>query len=526
MPGQLKLETVLRPGQVVGTQYRVDALIAKGGMAAVWSGVNEHTGKRVALKVILRSFASNGDATELFRREALAASKVNHPNVVNIFDVIDHEGMTCIVMELLEGVTLGEYLKKNGPLSLEATAALLLPAMRGVAAANAKGVVHRDLKPGNIFLCIDPDGHMLTTKVLDFGISLMKGLGGEPSSATGTLAMFGTPAYMAPEAIALSPGIDGRADVYGFGVLFFEALTGKLPFIGPPGLELLKRVLTEPPPRVTAYRSDLSPEIDNLIDRALSKSADDRFGDMEHLIRATEDCLQALQPTPGGVTPMAGPSLSPPVESNCGTAIPVVQAPYEQELSKVANRNVTRALYSLASEAPRATDRAGIGESRKPASVDARSRARRQHVGRANSWNPPKRRAAMGVAMVVFLIVTAWVSVPASSSDSGGSRWQSATSSEIAARARRPVVSPLPETRITAVAAAATLDNPSGSVAGGESVRANGQRAPIAIPIRAAVSHPSKIVARGKSTSQWPPTADPTNQPLPPRAGRLSPSDF
>jgi serine/threonine-protein kinase len=387
-------------------------------------------------------------------------------------------------------------------------------------------VVHRDLKPGNIFLCIDPDGHLLTTKVLDFGISVMMGLGGELSTATGSLATFGTPAYMAPEAISLSPSIDARADVYGFGVLFFEALTGKVPFLGPPGLELLKRVLTEPPPRVTAYRTDLSPEIDNLIDRALSKSADDRFVDMEHLIRATEDCLLALQPTPGGETPMVGPSLIPPVKANCVMTVPMVQAPYEKDLSKGANRNVTRVLYSLASEAPRATDRAGIGESKKPASADACPRTRREHVAHADSWNPPNRLAAMVVAMVVFLIVTAWVSVPASSGDSGGGRRQSASSSEIAARARRPVVSPLPETKIPAPAAAANIDKESGSVAGGEGVRANGERAPIAIPIRTAVSHPSKIVARGKSTARWLPTADPTNQPLPPRAGRLSPSDF
>src|ERR1017187_9884733 len=98
MTGQANLETILRPGQLVGAQYRVEKLIAKGGRAAVWAGVNEHTGKRGALKVILQSFASNGQAVELFRREALAASRVNHPNVVNIFDVIGQGGMTCIVM--------------------------------------------------------------------------------------------------------------------------------------------------------------------------------------------------------------------------------------------------------------------------------------------------------------------------------------------------------------------------------------------------------------------------------------------
>jgi serine/threonine-protein kinase len=121
---------------------------------------------------MLPVFATVGEAMELFRREALAASRVNHPNVVNIFDVIEHEGMTCIVMELLEGETLGTYLASHGPLSLDEAVALLLPAMRGVAAANERGIIHRDLKPGNLFLCKDAQGRLLATKVLDFGISM------------------------------------------------------------------------------------------------------------------------------------------------------------------------------------------------------------------------------------------------------------------------------------------------------------------------------------------------------------------
>src|SRR5450631_721855 len=171
---EVSLETTLQPGQIVGGKYCVDRLIGKGGMAEVWAGTNERTGKRIALKAILRSFASSSDAIELFRREALASSRVNHPNVVNVFDVIDHEGMTCIVMEMLEGEPFGTYLKRKGYLGVDEAVALLLPAMRGVAAANAEGVIHRDLKPQNIFVCIDPDGRLITTKVLDFGISVIR----------------------------------------------------------------------------------------------------------------------------------------------------------------------------------------------------------------------------------------------------------------------------------------------------------------------------------------------------------------
>jgi serine/threonine-protein kinase len=521
MPGQAYCETILQTGQIVGAQYRVDKLIAKGGMAAVWSGVNLHTGKHIALKVVLRSFASNGEAAELFHREALAASKINHPNVVSIFDVIDHEGMTCIVMELLDGETLGNYLARSGPLSLETTVALLLPAMRGVAAANAQGVVHRDLKPGNIFLCSGPDGRLLTTKVLDFGISVIMRRSGDTSIATEPLAMFGTPAYMAPEAIELSLNIDGRADVYGFGVLFFEALTGKLPFLGPPGQDLLRRVLTDPAPKVTLYRPDLPSVVVRIIDCALAKNANDRFPNMEHLIRATEDCLLTLPPTRDALTTISGLFPIPLAAANPSTMAPMVQAVDEKRPTGRAHLAETRVLYSLASEAPRAADKAGIAQRM-------------------------SRRAAVGAAIVVFLIVMGWVTVPASSGDSGVGQDRSPSFSKIAAGARGPLVTPPPSHPAPAPSFASTADNSSHSIADSESARAmNAQLVPAQThetpriekadkaatdaskpSIRASAPNSSRRIFHGWSAASRSHAADLSNQPSVPRAGTLSPSDF
>ncbi len=288
---------VLRPDQIVGAKYRVERLLAQGGMAAVWAGTNIHTHKQVALKVMLPIFATMGEAMEMFRREALAASRVNHPNVVNIFDVIEHDGMTCIVMELLEGETLGTYLARRGALSLDETVALLLPAMRGVAAANECGVIHRDLKPGNLFLCKDGESRVLTTKVLDFGISMSAersidgtvhrhGVGAEESDVR-----FGTPAYMAPEDIESPQAVDRRADVYGFGVLLFEALTGKVPFPGPPGPELFAEILDRPPPSIGSFRPDLPLKLQLIVDRALAKKPAERFPDVDNLVHAIEEHL-------------------------------------------------------------------------------------------------------------------------------------------------------------------------------------------------------------------------------------------
>ena len=528
MPRQAKLETILRPGQLVGAQYRVDRLIAEGGMAAVWAGVNEHTGKRVALKVILRSFASNGDATELFRREALAASKVNHPNVVNIFDVIDHEGMTCIVMELFDGETLGSYMTRNGVLSLDKTLALLLPAMHGVAAANAQGVVHRDLKPANIFLCSSPEGQLITTKVLDFGVSVMMRQAGELAPATEHLGMFGTPAYMAPEAIEFSPNIDGRADVYGFGVLFFEALTGKLPFPGYPGLELLKRILTEPAPMVTLYRPDLPSDVVNLIACALAKKPDDRFPDMDHLIRATEDRLLPLLSTPGSLTQISGIFLLPEDKPNTGASVPVVQAVFEKEPSNLVHLSQTRELCSRASQASLGTSVDGLAPQRPLLLFNADTPKPRKRAFIRHPWRNLNHRVAMGTAMVAFSIVTTWVAIPASSSDSGAEQRQSPAVVFNAAPAPMPLaaVTALPSAPSPVPSPTVTADYPSDSMADRESVRAIVQHMLSEGLIRTDVPHSPGHSSRGRTTPRHPRPAELPAQPAAPRSGRLSFSDF
>lgn len=302
------VDTILRAGQLVDGKYRVEHLLGAGGMATVWAGTNERTGKQVALKVISRSLATTRVARDLFHREVLAASLVNHPNVVTIFDVIEHAGMACIVMELLEGEALGSYIARKGFLSVSEATGLLLPAMRGVAAANAQGVIHRDLKPPNIFICMEPDGRIVTTKVLDFGISVMVERALD-FSAGPTLAM-GTPAYMSPEHILGVPDIDGRADVYGFGVLLYESLTGQMAFPGGLGPGLFDCVLHEPVVPVTAARPDLPAGLVRIIEKAMAKDRDQRYADVNSMMVALEDELMPPTPAPRLLTPQAGvPSL-------------------------------------------------------------------------------------------------------------------------------------------------------------------------------------------------------------------------
>jgi len=323
------VNAILRAGQLVDGKYRVERLIGQGGMAAVWAGTNERTGKRVALKVILRSLATTREAQELFHSEVLAASRVNHPNVVTVFDVIEHEGMPCIVMELLDGEPLGNFIAFRGFLTVSEATMVLLPAMRGVAAAHAQGVIHRDLKPQNIFICIGPDGRVVTTKVLDFGISVMMERMMDHSAGPAPALAMGTPAYMSPEHLKGSARIDERSDVYGFGVLLYEALTGQIPFPGEPGPELFQRILNEPAPPLATLRPDLPAGLVGIVEKAMAKRPGDRYSNLNLLLGSIEDELAPATPAPRVLTPIAGVPESVLRERSSGRS--VVQAVVEQE---------------------------------------------------------------------------------------------------------------------------------------------------------------------------------------------------
>ena len=415
---QVPSDTTLHAGQIVAGKYCVDRLVGKGGMAEVWAGTNERTGKRIALKVILRSFASSSEAVELFRREALAGSRVNHPNVVNVFDVIDHDGMTCIVMEMLEGEPFGNYLRRKGYLGIDEAAALLLPAMRGVAAANAEGVVHRDLKPQNIFLCIGSDGRLITTKVLDFGISVMREKSVDSAQVTQILATHGTPAYMSPEHISGAPDIDARADVYGFGVLFFEALTGQLPFLGDPGPSLLVRILNEPAPKITLFRPDLPSQVVDIIHRAMAKDPRDRFASLNDFVRAVEEYIMPSSALPRALTPMAGvPIYAMSEQKSGGLADPVVQVFHRNEASGLTEINETRALFTLARDGKHDTGSGVKDPSREHFAFGEVQALTTTQVNLRPSLARSARQlfTGRGIAAVVFVavvVVVIWIAFP------------------------------------------------------------------------------------------------------------------
>ncbi len=298
-------QQTLSIGEVVADKYRIERLLGSGGMAEVYAAINIRTERRVALKWILPALAASPEVLARFRREALAAGRINHPNVVTIFDAVEHQGSACLVMELLSGETLADRMKRTGPMAFVEAVAIMLPAMRGVAAAHFHGVIHRDLKPDNIFLCLDADGSIRDCKVLDFGVSKLT-VADAATTADITLSgnVVGTPEYMAPEQVRAGKTADHRVDVYSLGVVFYEMLAGRPPFVGEHFSGLMLDIMQRDPPPLASFRSDVPRRLAGVIHRALARDLDRRYVDMPTFIMAVEavgrDELKLAMGTPRG----------------------------------------------------------------------------------------------------------------------------------------------------------------------------------------------------------------------------------
>lgn len=323
-----------KPGDLVASKYVIEQILGEGGMGAVFAATHRFTGKQVAIKWMLPELARDEDAVHRFMREAQAAGRINHPNVVDVYDVGQHEDSFFLVMELLRGEPLTSALSRRD-LTVRELLDLLLRAMRGVAAAHRQGVVHRDLKPDNIFLAYEDDGVGREPKVLDFGISKVSNEGQKVNPRlTRTGAVVGTPYYMSPEQIRGSDSLDRRADVYAFGVILYEALTGQVPFIADTYGALVLEIATGTPKLPDELVPGLPGDLSRIVMRAMARNAPERFPDMESLIHALEpylhDVVPAREPTgphkrlrSSGNSPMSTPfTAEPPAEDPALLGIP------------------------------------------------------------------------------------------------------------------------------------------------------------------------------------------------------------
>ena len=285
-------------GETVGRKYRIRKKIASGGMADVFEAEQITLRRKVALKVLKDIFADSEDARTMFYREAqMVAQELDHPNIVKVYDFGEHKGRFYIVMYYVNGVTLDEYIQERGPLPVEEALKITVEILKALDYAHRKGIVHRDIKPGNIMLSTDGRVYLLDFGIADLVMQAQKRRRSIP----------GTPEYMAPE--QFRDKVDHRSDIYSVGVLLYEMLTGKTPFALSDEEKdrvkkavrddkeekdqtiwvLQRKIFSEVPPPPSSKNPEVPPQVDEIVMKAIHKMPSERFQSAYEFIQAILD---------------------------------------------------------------------------------------------------------------------------------------------------------------------------------------------------------------------------------------------
>ena len=268
-------------GQKINDRYEIIKSIGEGGMANVYLAYDTILDRNVAIKVLRGDLANDEKFVRRFQREALSASSLSHPNIVAMYDVGEDNGLYYIVMEYVEGKTLKQLLKKRGSLTLSEAIDIMLQLTDGMAHAHDSYIVHRDLKPQNIM--IQDDGQI---KITDFGIAMAL----NSTQLTQTNSVMGSVHYLPPEQAA-GKGTTIKSDIYSMGIIFYELLTGELPFKGDSAVEIALKQMKEPLPDVHKLNNDIPQSIENIILKATAKNPKNRYDDAKSM---HNDLLTAL----------------------------------------------------------------------------------------------------------------------------------------------------------------------------------------------------------------------------------------
>src|SRR5689334_48515 len=326
-------------GQTIGN-YLVTQKLGEGGMGSVYLAEHPSIGKKVALKVLHSEFSSNQEVAARFFNEAKAVNDIGHPNIVDIVDFgiiqagVNREQLVYFIMEYLGGVTLAQLIRAESPLPPERALGIALQVADALSASHRCGIVHRDLKPDNIIL-MQRGRERDFVKLLDFGIAKLTS--DQPGSRrTRTGIVMGTPAYMSPEQCEGRGNIDHRTDIYALGIVLYEMLVGRVPFIGEGYGEILVQHLTQPPVPISQYRM-MNPHLEAVVMKALEKRADMRYPTMDEMMRAMSDPVgyveahggivgfgqRQLMPSTAPIAPIPHGRQAPMTTPPPGTLMPV-----------------------------------------------------------------------------------------------------------------------------------------------------------------------------------------------------------
>jgi serine/threonine protein kinase len=268
----------VQPGDTISDRYRLLRLIDVGGMGEVWAARNELTHRNFAIKFLLPSLTSRPDALERFIREAETAGRLQHPSIVDVYDVAQTEcGRPFIVMELLTGETLESRLEREGRLSDLRASAFMAQIAQALELAHDAGVVHRDLSSANIFLARNPEGGEPIPKILDFGVSKTVGPAAQDRTVTGNGAILGCPEYMSPEQARGAETVDSRTDIWTIGVVLYQCLTGTVPFCAGNYNAMMVSILTRLHRPLLEVAPWVDPELALVVERCLIKDREQRI---------------------------------------------------------------------------------------------------------------------------------------------------------------------------------------------------------------------------------------------------------
>jgi serine/threonine-protein kinase len=286
----------MEAGQTIAGKYRLNRPLGAGGMASVWSATNVYTDREFAIKVMLPEVASTPEAAGRFLREARVSGRLNHPNIIEVIDVGQaQDGALFLVMELLSGESLDAAVRRRDPsMSMVEFLTLMRDVAKALAAAHEAGVIHRDLKPTNIFLHIGRDG-VTVPKLLDFGVS--KVLDGRSEGLTAVGTIVGSPLYMSPEQAMGAGTIDGRTDVFAFGAILFEALCGRRAYKASNLHSLIVAIATMEPRSIDEFAPDLPQDLRALVRGCMVKDKTRRLASFDVVVERLDAIIVELAGT-------------------------------------------------------------------------------------------------------------------------------------------------------------------------------------------------------------------------------------
>lgn len=294
----LPLEEPEDSQRLLAGRYRLDRQIARGGMAEVWLGTDTYLGRQVAIKVLKPQLANDPVVAERFRREALACAGLNHANIVAVYDSVEDKGRQAVVMQYIEGKSLRELLDRRKRIGALVTIHMGIAMASALDFAHHSGLVHRDVKPGNILAT--PQGRFL---LADFGIA--KALSAVGEDLTHDNVMMGTAKYLSPEQVRGKP-LDGRADLYGLGLVMYECLAGKVPFIGETDADTALARLQREPTDLAHLRPSLAPELVRVIHKLMARNPEHRYSTGQETSDALTQALDAQNKHATSMTPSDG----------------------------------------------------------------------------------------------------------------------------------------------------------------------------------------------------------------------------